>query len=227
MQALLITAFALVGQTLAQSPISNDTSAITSPPVSPTETYTFTAAANISSSTYACNPAHQYPGGQVCVSTDGSLTLVSATTTATAPTVSASAAGDCKSEHKLCMSSTDPQSAGCGEQLANCQAACELQYNACRSSGDPNEALCASVYAGCLGSNPSGASNGTMNGTGMPSSSGTGAGSVATGAGNGSSGDAGSSNETSAFQGGASSLKVVGGDVAIALVGFMVFLVAL
>ncbi|KAI7123927.1 hypothetical protein KC343_g14682 [Hortaea werneckii] len=223
MQMLLIIALALTRQTFAQSPSSNDTSAITSPPASRTETYTFTAAANISSSTYACNPAHQYPGGQVCVSTaDGSLTLVSATTTATAPTVSASAAGDCKSEHKLCMSSTDPQSAGCGEQLANCQAVCKLQYTACRSSGDPNEALCASVYAGCLGSNPFGASNGTMNGTGMSSSGGP----MATGVGNGSSGG-GSSSETSTFQGGASGLKVVGGDVAIALVGFMVFLVAL
>ncbi|KAI6805190.1 hypothetical protein KC332_g14411 [Hortaea werneckii] len=222
MQTLLITALALAGQTFAQSPSSNDTSALTSPPASPTETYTFTAAANISSSPYACNPAHQYPGDQVCVSTDGSLTLVSATTTATAPTVSASAAGDCRSEHKLCMTSTDPQAAGCGEQLANCQAACELQFNACRSSGDPNEVLCASVYAGCLGSTPFGASNGTMNGTGMSSSSGP----TATGVGNGSSGR-GSSNETAAFQGGASGLKVVGGDVAIALVGFMVFLVAL
>ncbi|KAI6817657.1 hypothetical protein KC340_g8091 [Hortaea werneckii] len=221
MQTILITALALAGQTFAQPPSNNDTSAITSPPASPTETYTFTAAANISSSTYACNPAHQYPGGQVCVSTDGSLTLVSATTTATAPTVSASAAGDCKSDHKRCMSSTDPQSAGCGEQLSNCQAACKLQYNACRSSGDPNEALCASVYANCLGSNPFGASNGTMNGTG------TGTAPMATGAGNGSSGDAGSSNGTVAFEGGAAGLRVVGGDVAIALVGFMVFLVAL
>ncbi|KAI6891310.1 hypothetical protein D0869_16190 [Hortaea werneckii] len=227
MQTLLITALALAGQTFAQSPSNNDTSAITSPPASPTETYTFTAAANVSSSTYACNPAHQYPGGQVCVSTDGSLTLVSATTTATAPTVSASAAGDCKSDHKRCMSSTDPQSAGCGEQLSNCQAACKLQYNACRSSGDPNEALCASVYASCLGSTPFGASNGTMNGTGMLSPIGTGTAPMATGVGNGSSGGAGSPNETTSFQGGASGLKVVGGHVAVALVGFMVFLVAL
>ncbi|EME41007.1 hypothetical protein DOTSEDRAFT_74524 [Dothistroma septosporum NZE10] len=36
------------------------------------------------STTYACNPAHQYPEGQQCVSTNGGLTLLPATTSGVA-----------------------------------------------------------------------------------------------------------------------------------------------
>ncbi|KAI7089932.1 hypothetical protein KC356_g2084 [Hortaea werneckii] len=43
--------------------------------------------------TYACNPAHSYPNGASCVSTGGSLTLVTPTTEATAPGTSKSKGG--------------------------------------------------------------------------------------------------------------------------------------
>ncbi|KAI7154160.1 hypothetical protein KC324_g14507, partial [Hortaea werneckii] len=43
--------------------------------------------------TYACNPAHSYPNGASCVSTGGSLTLVTPTTEATAPGASKSKGG--------------------------------------------------------------------------------------------------------------------------------------
>jgi len=43
--------------------------------------YTATASSSAAAATtYACNPAHSYPGGQQCVSTNGALTLVSPTT---------------------------------------------------------------------------------------------------------------------------------------------------
>ncbi|KAI7172067.1 hypothetical protein KC324_g10816, partial [Hortaea werneckii] len=41
------------------------------------------------STTYACNPAHQYPAGQVCTTISGSLTLIT-TTGSSMPTASAS-----------------------------------------------------------------------------------------------------------------------------------------
>lgn len=37
-----------------------------------------------SSATYACNPAHSYPGGAQCVSTNGALTLVTSTASSSA-----------------------------------------------------------------------------------------------------------------------------------------------
>ncbi|KAK4618044.1 hypothetical protein CLAFUW4_11953 [Fulvia fulva] len=39
------------------------------------------SAASSSATTYACNPAHQYPEGRQCVSTNGGLTLLPPTTT--------------------------------------------------------------------------------------------------------------------------------------------------
>lgn len=74
--------------------------------------------------TYACNPAHQYPEGQQCISTNGALTLVSPTTSA----ASASSSAD-KNE-------------------------CDAKYNDCRVAPDANMSFCASKYAECLGYNP-------------------------------------------------------------------------
>ncbi|KAI4726024.1 hypothetical protein E4T49_06240 [Aureobasidium sp. EXF-10728] len=47
--------------------------------------YSATASSSAAAeTTYACNPAHSYPGGQQCVSSNGALTLVSPSTTAAA-----------------------------------------------------------------------------------------------------------------------------------------------
>ncbi|KAG9606833.1 hypothetical protein KCU77_g2302, partial [Aureobasidium melanogenum] len=44
---------------------------------SPSSTWASSTASSSSSVSYACNPAHSYPGGVSCISTSGHLTLVS------------------------------------------------------------------------------------------------------------------------------------------------------
>lgn len=53
--------------------------ASTSAPSVPAYGASTTSAPASSSTTYACNPAHQYPEGQVCTEVSGSLTLVTKT----------------------------------------------------------------------------------------------------------------------------------------------------
>jgi len=80
------TGLTLVTPTVAPTPSASG-SAITSAPVASSAT------------TYACNPAHSYPGGASCISSGTGLTLVTPTTapasSAPAPSASAPAAGAC------------------------------------------------------------------------------------------------------------------------------------
>ncbi|KAG9646503.1 hypothetical protein KCV04_g3307, partial [Aureobasidium melanogenum] len=63
--------------------------------------YTATASSSAAAATtYACNPAHSYPGGQQCISTNGALSLVTpvstkASSTTAAAAATSSAASDC------------------------------------------------------------------------------------------------------------------------------------
>jgi hypothetical protein len=74
-----------VTSTVTEAPVSTD-SIITTPPASAT--------------TYACNPAHSYPEGQQCISTNGHLTLVIPTaTTSTATSMSTGSKIACDPTH--------------------------------------------------------------------------------------------------------------------------------
>ncbi|KAG9665184.1 hypothetical protein KCU64_g166, partial [Aureobasidium melanogenum] len=131
--------------------------------------YTATASSSAAAATtYACNPAHSYPDGQQCISTNGALSLVtpvstkaSSTTAATAAT--SSAASDCKSKDNICRTTRkdglSANMAQCAADNAACQGACYAAYNTCRTTRGPdglsaNMAQCASEYASCLGENP-------------------------------------------------------------------------
>ncbi|KAG9944909.1 hypothetical protein KCU85_g7588, partial [Aureobasidium melanogenum] len=131
--------------------------------------YTATASSSAAAATtYACNPAHSYPGGQQCISTNGALTLVTPTSTKASSTTAAaaatsSAASDCKSKDNICRTTRKDglaaNMAQCAADNAACQGACYAAYNTCRSTRGPdglsaNMAQCASEYAGCLGENP-------------------------------------------------------------------------
>ena len=109
-----------------------------------------TAIATLSTS-YYCNPAHQYPGGGVCISTSGRLTIVPATTTHSAPAVSASAVGDCRSEYRLCASAAKSVSSICATQLQNCENVCKLQLKACESTNGSGDETCEHYFRVCLG----------------------------------------------------------------------------
>ncbi|KAK5999570.1 hypothetical protein QM012_005423 [Aureobasidium pullulans] len=139
--------------------------------------YTATASSSAAAATtYACNPAHSYPGGQQCVSTNGALTLVTPTSTKASSTTAAaaatsSAATDCKSKDNICRTTRkdglSANMAQCAADNAACQGACYAAYNTCRTTRGPdglsaNMAQCASEYASCLGENPIASSGGLI-----------------------------------------------------------------
>ncbi|KAG9756274.1 hypothetical protein KCU73_g5006, partial [Aureobasidium melanogenum] len=131
--------------------------------------YTATASSSAAAvTTYACNPAHSYPGGQQCISTNGALSLVTpvstkASSTTAAAAATSSAASDCKSKDNICRTTRkdglSANMAQCAADNAACQGACYAAYNTCRTTRGPdglsaNMAECASEYASCLGENP-------------------------------------------------------------------------
>ncbi|KAI7347136.1 hypothetical protein KC354_g14031 [Hortaea werneckii] len=99
----------------------------------------FLGAAVANPTTYACNPAHSYPNGASCVSTNVYLSLVTPTTSASA---TASASIDCDAEYDYCRSLDDPHN-------------------------PPDWVPCAALYAACLG--PDAFADNSMTATGMAS----------------------------------------------------------
>ncbi|KAI7173980.1 hypothetical protein KC343_g8265 [Hortaea werneckii] len=99
----------------------------------------FLGAAVAKPTTYACNPAHSYPNGASCVSTNGCLSLVTPTTSASA---TASASRNCDAEYDSCRSLND-------------------------ANNPPDFVPCAALYAECLGPEPF--TRGSMTATGMTS----------------------------------------------------------
>ncbi|KAI6848132.1 hypothetical protein KC332_g8386 [Hortaea werneckii] len=99
----------------------------------------FLGAAVAKPTTYACDPAHSYPNGASCVSTNGCLSLVTPTTSASA---TASASRNCDAEYDSCRSLKDPHN-------------------------PPDYVPCAALYAECLG--PNALTGHSMTATGMMS----------------------------------------------------------
>ncbi|PPJ56578.1 hypothetical protein CBER1_01842 [Cercospora berteroae] len=97
---------------------------------------------------YSCNPAHQYPAGQICDLVDGCYFLRQP-----GPVVSVTA------------SSYGSSSTG----TAGNNPRCDNLFDQCRGAPDANRAFCASQYAECLGYNPF-----TENGSSATSSQATG-----------------------------------------------------
>ncbi|CAD0087687.1 unnamed protein product [Aureobasidium vineae] len=132
--------------------------------------YSATASSSAAAATtYACNPAHSYPDGQQCISTNGALTLVTSVSTKASSTTAAaaatsSAADNCKTKDNKCRTTrmkdgSSANQAQCSAENAQCQGDCYAAYNVCRGTRTPdglsaNQAVCASEYASCLGENP-------------------------------------------------------------------------
>lgn len=228
MELVILIALVWAGQTAAQTTsVEASSNVISIPPTTASATYTASTIANTSASSDACVPARGYPDNHVCVYSDGQLTLVSLTTTATAPSVSESALGDCQSEYRICMSSSAPQQALCNTQLINCKGTCASQRETCTSSEGADAPLCASIYAECLGSDASMGNITTV-------SSGIDGGSSDPKAGTGNSTYGGGGNATSPsggttppYTGTASSMVALGVDSTLAVLGCLAFILAL
>ncbi|KXT02344.1 hypothetical protein AC578_166 [Pseudocercospora eumusae] len=70
------------------------------------------------STTYACNPAHKYPEGQICTTISGSLTLITTTGTSSAPTTSAYV-DKCQQAYNQCIAAGQPE-VKCSCDLTTC-----------------------------------------------------------------------------------------------------------
>lgn len=131
--------------------------------------YTATASSSAAAATtYACNPAHSYPGGQQCVSTNGALTLVSPTT-AKASSAAAATTYACNPAHSypggqqcvstngaLTLVSTKASSTTAAAAATSSAASdCKSKDNICRTTRkdglSANMAQCAADNAACQG----------------------------------------------------------------------------
>jgi len=156
MRTSRITALCLASTALAAITITADTPSSADLPtgsaITISATATLAGSAPQLSTSYYCNPAHQYPNGGVCISTSGRFTIISATTTHSAPAVSASAVGDCRSEYRLCASAgTSSVSSICATQLQNCENVCKLQLKACEGTNGDGDETCEHFFHVCLG----------------------------------------------------------------------------
>lgn len=105
---------------------------------------------------FACNPAHEYPEGRKCISTNGGLTLLPPTTSA----ASATQTFACNPAHQYpsgvsCATVSGSLTLVVASATASASAEdCYARYNTCRGAPDANFSYCASQYAQCLGYNP-------------------------------------------------------------------------
>lgn len=151
MKTPLVTVLCATSTALASITV---TAATPAPAPSASSDITISASSTVTASlstSYYCNPAHQYSGSGVCISTSGHLTIVPASTTHSAPAVSASAVGDCRSEYRLCASGGTSVSSICATQLQNCENVCKLQLKACESTNGQGDEACDHFFDVCLG----------------------------------------------------------------------------
>ncbi|KAI4721416.1 hypothetical protein E4T48_02276 [Aureobasidium sp. EXF-10727] len=132
--------------------------------------YSATASSSAAAATtYACNPAHSYPGGQQCVSSNGALTLVTKAPSTASSSAAAATTYACNPAHSYpggqqCVSSNGAltlvtkASSTTAAAAATSSAAdnCKTKDNKCRTTrmadgSSANQAQCSAENAQCQG----------------------------------------------------------------------------